>query len=951
MVTPSLQTLRSNINCDRYFNCVNVVAQREMCRVFMWLYHHTHQHEPGLYVGDCLRRTPNGLRNIKTKQMAKLNRREKPVNMDITLLYILLQRTCNLTEDRPAGSIWNKPTTPAEEQSLEHTLYKIKEMRNEFDHEILSFTHMTEQDLKDRVSKLCDMCCHIVQEAGQSTGRSPQSVKEATDNIKKSINDLQTSWPSSGITPQKFSICAKQEQKEQRGTALDKSISFFMPVIKRVTGMTAMTHEEVLYLEHFLKWRCVDGTLPQIIFLRGDTGAGKTFLSQQVLDVWLKNNKMIEDLDECDLVLLIQCRDVFTRDLIHLLRHKLPGTILSCGPVEVENILNSLRILWIIDGYEEASFDAKALLMSIFNMAGPEQIVLITSRPEYSLEITSMLPPGKPVCEVTLCGLSSEGRSTLLRSLLIRDNSDVTERNEEYYKFMKYLQQLTPEVQKELSNPLKLILSVQIWKEKSMNDVGATLSHLYAAIQDVQLKNVIEKLEVKCSLTEEEICERVQNWLQILYKVAFNMTIKNRFMIIDESDEKLLKDKGMFLPSYTDCFSTFLTPTTDYSPMGLTQYMFVHNTQQNYFAAQHICYLMSEETFDEEKLAKLLNVDLSQIGQVDRFYEVLLHTISILIIQKNLNKDTAKVLTKVINHCQNCNLPDVVIYSEYSDVVVREVSSFMPDSWAVTDTNVKAIYQLLQYATPSVILLILEENPDTIVSLKPLLNRIAERSVKIFINFLYYFLQFENSCDDYIKILCESSAKCVIYSLKGKLSADGCFLLYKMPDIRKLDVIVQNQTTLEMILVFSQSAENLEELALHITVRDFNPRICVSAGGWVSLDVFLPFIDDAHVMPVTNLLRRMSSNYRTLALSGVSAEGARRFVQGLKAKGVRVENLSRLVKIDGEIKGVFLLSYGRVPLRCTEMQFIDMWHDPEVNLVVSNSGLQVNVAITPNAQN
>nr|XP_045595588.1 uncharacterized protein LOC123756458 [Procambarus clarkii] len=949
MVNSNLQSLRSNINFDRYNNCIIVVAQREMCRVFLWLYHHHHQEDPRLYVGDCLLNTRGGMKGLFPRERAALGRRDNPVKMDITLLYKLLQRTCNLAEDPPTSSVWNSPTTPAEEQSLEHTLYKIKELRNDLDHESMKFAHMTEDDLKARVCELCDLCCHIIQEAGPRTGRTPQEINTAIDNIKNGLQYIQTSRPASGMTPQKFAMFAKQEYKELRGTTLDTSSSCVIPIIKRSISMTAMTPEEEVSLSQLLKWRCVDGTVPEIIVVQGDIGAGKTFLSQQVMDSWLKNDNRIDDLAGCDLVVLIQCHDVFTRDLVRLLQDNLlPQTIQCCEATEVMGILNSLRILWIIDGFEDASADAKGLLTRLFSLAGPEQTFIVTSRPEYTLALTNIIPKGKNICEVTLSGLSSDGRNALLKELIQKKNSNASECTNEYEQFKIYLKQQSSEVQMELSNPLKLILAVKFWIDKSKIELGTTLSDLYSAIQDVHVKNVMEKLKLKSSLLEEELLERVQDWLKILYKVAFDMTTKSRFIIIEKDDEKLLKGEGRcLLPSYTDCLSTFLSLTE-----GGSQYKFVHNTQQYYFAAQHICALLSHETFDESKFAELFNVDLAQTGQIDRFYEVLLHTVSSLITQGKLNNDRTKVLIKILSHCQNCSWLDVVHYASCTDTVVKEVSNYMPDLWGVTDASVKATLKLLQYKTPSTILIVIHEDPDKLVDLKPLLKQIAEHFIWVILRFQYYFsnIATDKTCDDYLRILCDST-KCVVHSVVGKLSPDGCVLLFQMPHLRSLNLIVPTKIALEILLALSSSAGELEDLALYITMTDINSPLDISARGNINLDVHL-ITGDVHLEPFVNLLRRISSRYRNIALYGASAENVLQFVQGLKAKGIKAECLLRNVNINtSEIKGQFLLAYGPIPITVSEMQFIEMLCKPELKIVYRGDVLEMMLAIPKDIQN
>ncbi|KAG7170462.1 uncharacterized protein LOC121864480 [Homarus americanus] len=946
MAGQNLDKLLANINFHKYWNSIFVVGQREVCRCFLWLYHHHHGPNPP-YVGQCLRATPRGMNRIGAIERAVFDRGDSPTKMDIPLLYRLLQHICNLAEDTQPTSIWNCPTTPEEQLSLEHTLYKIKEKRNKLSHKPMTYVHMTEEDLETYLDELCDLLCRVIREAGLRTGRTLRQINDTTDKIKDDCSHIRTMRPSFGISPQKFTVLAKQELEEQRRTIIDLVGTFVMPVIKRSVNTTGMAQAEDVSADQLLKWRCVDGKVPKVILMRGDTGAGKTYLCQQVQNFWLRNDTRITDLNEYDLVLLIVCRDVFTRDLVRLLQDELlPRTMSHCEGTEVMNILKSLKILWIIEGFEEASADGKDLLKRLFSITDSDHTVLVSTRPEHTVELTSIILPEERICEVTLYGFSEDGRDIVLKRLLQQDMSDTADHVEQYEQFKHDFKHLRRDIQVELNNPLKFILAVKLWKEGNLNtEAGAPLSHLYRAIQDVQLKNVVEKLRMKCSLTEAETRVRVETWLGAMYRVAFNMILDKKFIIIDKDNEKLLMDNFQcLLPSYTDCFSTFLSSMVGNSSLTDTYYQFIHSTQQCYFAAQHICSLMLQQNYDEKKFAELLKVDLTKKEQIDRFYEVLLYTAS-LVTREQLDRDATETLTKFLSQCQNCNWFDVIHYTGYSDTFIKEVCKYIPDNWGVTDTTVKAANILMQQTVPSIIIITLEEDPDNIVSLKCFLQQIAQHSIWVNIMFNYYNLLTppHKTCDEYIKILCGPSAQCNIYELTGMLSADGCNFISQMSNLKTLTLSVQNQKTLEALLLPIYSNYAVEELILFMDTRDFEGRLSISLVRYVILDLYLPYVCDSDVEASVKLLPRLTHKYRKIGLSGLSADGALQFVQGLKSRGVSAEQLLRSIKFihDGMPQQVLWLPYGPIPVRVSEMQFIDMWCNPKVELTI-------NVDITPN---
>ncbi|KAK4327174.1 hypothetical protein Pmani_002344 [Petrolisthes manimaculis] len=122
-----------------------------MCRVFLYLYEH-HQPDPNVYVGQRLREIPNGWARIgRIEKEMLMNQRVSPYEMDICLLYTLLQRTCGLQPDTQNDSVWNTPTSP---DGIERQLYLLKERRNHLVHNANAYLNLTKQELIEKVNVL-----------------------------------------------------------------------------------------------------------------------------------------------------------------------------------------------------------------------------------------------------------------------------------------------------------------------------------------------------------------------------------------------------------------------------------------------------------------------------------------------------------------------------------------------------------------------------------------------------------------------------------------------------------------------------------------------------------------------------------------------------------------------------------------------------------------------------
>ncbi|KAK4327173.1 hypothetical protein Pmani_002343 [Petrolisthes manimaculis] len=181
-----------------------------------------------------------------------------------------------------------------------------------------------------------------------------------------------------------------------------------------------------------------------------------------------------------------------------------------------------------------------------------------------------------------------------------------------YSRFIEDAKVLNVEVVKELFNPLKLTLAVTLWKEGKL-DLGnkASFLQLYSAVEAAHVVKVSTRMAGKWGLTTEESRVRINVWLKELYSIAFHMTLKNQLVSLDKHNTKLFKEKSLLLlPSYSDCFSTFLTSQSDVNSSETT-YRFIHLSQQYYLAAQYVCQqLLSNPNQD---LMSLLHLDVGNV--------------------------------------------------------------------------------------------------------------------------------------------------------------------------------------------------------------------------------------------------------------------------------------------------------------------------------------------------
>ncbi|KAK8384328.1 hypothetical protein O3P69_009248 [Scylla paramamosain] len=365
----------ANVNFSRYSSAVFVVAQEVMWRVFHWLYHHHHRHEPHLYVGDCLRRTPGGMSRLGAWEKASLSRREDPANMDIPLLYRLLQHTCGLAQETSTFA-WHKPPRDPAQQCLEHWLHQIKTVRHTVCHNPTAIMHLTNEELDTRLNNLSWLLCNTVGAAGQRSARPSVEVEAAARSIRERLTQIRISVPLSLIHPLEFALLARKEQREQwHGRTIWKTPTFAM----------LLQGEVDVQIEHGVK-------------VLGKAVTVNSLLTQQVMvtrvsfNEWLLHEPQLPGEVTLQLVVVVECREVFTCDLTRLLKGRLlPQTTQRCRSEEVLDLLGSLRVLWLVDG-SEATAQASDVLHQLVELCSKGHMVLFRGHQHFLDEAGVTLP-------------------------------------------------------------------------------------------------------------------------------------------------------------------------------------------------------------------------------------------------------------------------------------------------------------------------------------------------------------------------------------------------------------------------------------------------------------------------------------------------------------------------------------------------------------------------------
>lgn len=626
---------------------------------------------------------------------------------------------------------------------------------------------------------------------------------------------------------------------------------------------------------------------------------------RHIFDSWCSGADTFVDLQECDLVVSIQCSEVCTGDVVQLLRDSLPRTVAHFGPYEVPAMLSSLNVLWLVDGYEEATREARLLLQRLVEKRGPLHTILVTTRPEYCIYISHVAQKAS-LLEVRLLGLSERGRNMVVKKLLQEPSTSMKKLED----FERELKRLEGEVSRELLNPLKLTLIVELWKEDRINmKESGSLPQLYSVIKKTHTQSLCIKTKIKTGMTIEECERKVNKWVETLCEEAFKMTKLQKYMQLPEKALNRLRDMCDNLHLYSeDCFSTFLGYEPSAVRSGLACYSFLHNTQQFHYAAEHVFLCLARS---EDKVSTICQMITGEIES--HFYMVLLHVVALLTASGAVKKNVAEVLVRLLSHYDRCVYFEVIRYAAYSADIVSEICKVMPAEWGVSDDDVKAAMQCLDHTSPGSMVISLNGDPEGIEDFIPMVKMIAQRL--IFVQLILHYHISHPDCDEtsngILEILCNKDAHCSIIKFSGCISGKGSSYLCNMPKLQSLVVKVLKNKDLGLIMKMIQNLPRLQFLQMIMAMPQLDLQKGLSISQQIQVDIALPKVNEYNINKTVDAIAKITKKYNEMQVIFLEPKHMFKLTTGLQRKKVKVKALQWIINLES---GVFEWPCGPVPM-------------------------------------
>ncbi|XP_047736615.1 uncharacterized protein LOC125177931 [Hyalella azteca] len=465
---------------------------------------------------------------------------------DITMLYKLLQKCCGLSTDT---NFWVHPGN-----SIENMLYRLKEQRNFFGHEAVK---LLKTELDSRLTEIREISDDVCNKAGVDPVTKNELLAEL-DNISVSTS-LQAEFTDRNAQMKAFrediqdsilvNAVAELKERYSKMRVLSPITWFVSDKLKSITidkvftKLTMSRNNTSVDIGKVLVVKDEHGSDYSTVVITGIAGSGKTSLCRFLIYSWSGQTGEVEELDEWNLLMFIQCRYVKSNGFAAFIKEDLLKKSFYLIPeTEVIEMLQKFKPLFVIDGYDEADYEVQNLVLEI-HYKFPSAKILITSRPHVYANLAAKLVHNHACPH--LISLKIMGFETSCIREYSHKLFSVLNSASMGDAFLDYILQRN-KLQSIINLPLTLALLILLWiDDRSQIDEVSSESQIHLKIIEMMKRRLLTRLgdmSSAVSTRHNELEANIDFWLHLLGKVALEGIAKNT-LFLDERNMNFLKIK------------------------------------------------------------------------------------------------------------------------------------------------------------------------------------------------------------------------------------------------------------------------------------------------------------------------------------------------------------------------------------------------------------------------
>ncbi|XP_069157616.1 uncharacterized protein [Procambarus clarkii] len=349
--------------------------------------------------------------------------------------------------------------------------------------------------------------------------------------------------------------------------------------------------------EDILSMRREDGRDSQCVLLTGEGGMGKTTLLKLILEKWVEDPAAIRHLGTVDLVFYVQCRDSHLNTFDGLLRQLLPQT-LSDSDADFQlfkEIILSLNILVLIDGYDEVNDHSGRLVKELLHLPGKDVRLVITTRPGWDQHLSQLVPHTRPRCNILVLGITPERRVEFAERTIKVLVEEESQRSDITGRFTQRLEQMSQFLGEYLNTPLTLTLLALLCVEapEEFNNL-TTNTQVYEEIHDFITNKLVSRLTDKHVTEPKGKCdENVKKFLRFLEEISLRGILRMEYDLWPETEAEIREKCDTLRLPQEEVLSNYFTRTSYRRGLNVVWvFGYFHARYQEYCASRRLVDLL-----------------------------------------------------------------------------------------------------------------------------------------------------------------------------------------------------------------------------------------------------------------------------------------------------------------------------------------------------------------------